>query len=305
MHIKHKRDISESPPVLLLDGGIVSLSVARSLGRKGIPVYTLNIPQNHARFSKYSNRLQFTGKNIEDWVQWLSGDALEQIRGAVIFPCSDSTIEMVSRYREQLSDYYILPESNDDLMLAMLDKAETYKIADRIGIPAPKTWCVNSVEDLESIVPDIPFPCALKPRFSHEYRGRNILKKLFVVNNKEELFAEFKGDSGYTKSKSCDSSCRNNVVAIIQTSNSVKAKTFNLILSAAVPGAEFAPEILPILNSVLSNEKITSSEYKKIESKLRTALYSEYGINANNLSLDQMIEIIGDPAKLETERQAS
>lgn len=193
MHNKVNIKSSESPPVILLDGGIVSLSVARSLGSKGITVYALNIPQNHGRFSKYTTRIHFKGESIQDWVQWLSGDALEQIRGAVIFPCSDSTIEMVSRYREQLSDYYILPESNDDLMLAMLDKAETYKIADRIGIPAPKTWCVNSVEDLESIVPDIPFPCALKPRFSHEYRGRNILKKLFVVNNKEELFAEFKG----------------------------------------------------------------------------------------------------------------
>ena len=67
-------------------------------------------------------------------------------------------------------------------------RAETLTGADYYIRPDP-----NSVEDLESIVPDVPFPCALKPRFSHEYRGRNILKKLFVVNNKEELFAEFKG----------------------------------------------------------------------------------------------------------------
>ncbi|MCH8033929.1 MAG: hypothetical protein IH950_09275 [Bacteroidetes bacterium] len=192
MQIKHKRNISESPPVLLLDGGIVSLSVARSLGSKGIPVYTLNIPQNHGRFSKYSNRIQFAGENIEDWVQWLSGDALEQIRGAVIFPCSDSIIEMVSRYRMQLADHYILPEINDSLMLAMLDKAATSNIADKIGIPAPKTWCVNSVGELGDILPSLPFPCALKPRFSHEYRGRNFLKKLFIVKNQDELLSEFK-----------------------------------------------------------------------------------------------------------------
>jgi predicted ATP-grasp superfamily ATP-dependent carboligase len=76
MQIIDKRDISESPPVILLDGGVVSLSVARSLGNKGIPVYSLNIPQNYARFSKYSNRIQFTGESTEDWVQWLTSDAL-------------------------------------------------------------------------------------------------------------------------------------------------------------------------------------------------------------------------------------
>ncbi len=192
MQIRHKRDISESPPVLLLDGGVVSLSVARSLGNKGIPIYTLNIPQNYGRFSKYSNRIQFTGKCIEDWVHWLTSDALEQFRGAVIFPCSDNIIDMVSRYRMQLADHYILPESNDSLMLAMLDKAETYKIADKIGIPAPKTWCINSVEELEGIMSSLPYPCALKPRFSHEFRGRNFLKKLFIVKNQVELLSEFK-----------------------------------------------------------------------------------------------------------------
>ncbi len=193
MQIINKRNISESPPVLLIDGGVVSLSVARSLGNKGIPVYTLNIPQNLGRFSKYSTRIQYAGGNsIEDWVQWLTSKASEQIRGAVIFPVSDKIIEMVSRYRKQLSDHYILPEFNDSLMLAMLDKAETSKIADKIGIPAPKTWCINSAEEIEGIMSSLPYPCALKPRFSHEFTGRNFLKKLFIVKNQDELLSEFK-----------------------------------------------------------------------------------------------------------------
>jgi len=193
MHQNNRRKTFDSPPVLLLDGGIVSLSVARSLGSKGIPVYSLNIPQNFGRFSKYSQRIKFTGGTIEEWVKWLTGgDALEKISGAVIFPCSDYTIEMVARYRMQLADHYILPEINDSLMLAMLDKAETYKIADKIGIPAPKTWCVNSEKEIEAIMDSLPYPCALKPRFSHEFRGRNFLKKLFIVNNQDELLSEFK-----------------------------------------------------------------------------------------------------------------
>lgn len=192
MKLKRERNTSELPPVLLLDGGIVSLSVARSLGRKGIPVYSLNIPQNHSRYSKYSDRIQFTGENIEDWVQWLTSKALHQIPRAVIFPCSDYTIEMVSRYRAQLADHYILPETNDSLMLAMLDKAETYIIADKIGIPVPKTWLINSEGDLEDIISSLSFPCALKPRFSHEFRGRNFVKKLFIVKNQDELLSEYK-----------------------------------------------------------------------------------------------------------------
>jgi predicted ATP-grasp superfamily ATP-dependent carboligase len=77
-------------------------------------------------------------------------------------------------------------------MLAMLDKAETSNIADKIGIPAPKTWCINSEGEIEGIMSSLPYPCALKPRFSHEYKGRNFLKKLFIVKNQDELLSEFK-----------------------------------------------------------------------------------------------------------------
>ena len=190
--MKYQINNYESPPVLLLDGGVVSLSVARSLGSKGIPVYSLNIPQNHARFSRYSQKINFKAGKIEEWVQWLTSDALKQFRGGVIFPVSDQTIEMAAKYRSELGDFYILPEINDKLTLAMLDKAETYKIAKKIGIPAPQTWFINSMEEVERIKSTLPYPCALKPRFSHEFKGRNFLRKLFIVKNQDELVSEYR-----------------------------------------------------------------------------------------------------------------
>lgn len=179
------------PPVLLLDGGIIPLSVARSLGRQGIPVYAFNIPQNHARYSRYSKRISFTGDNQQVWMKWLTGEALPRYRGAVIFPCSDAVVEMVARHRAQLETDYLLPEANDDILLSMLDKAETYPLAEKIGIPIPETWIVNTRDDIEVILHSVPYPCALKPRYSHEFRGRQFLKKFFIVNNHDELLHEY------------------------------------------------------------------------------------------------------------------
>ncbi len=181
----------DTPPVILLDGGIVSLSVARSLGRRGIPVYALDIPQNHARFSRFSKRIPFRGDNVPAWVEWLTGEGLNQYRGAVIFPCSDDAVEMAARHRVELAEHYFLPEVKENLLLAMLDKAETYKLAEKIGVPAPKTWVVNDRKDIEAIIDRVPFPCALKPRYSHEFRGKQFMKKLFIVNSREELLREF------------------------------------------------------------------------------------------------------------------
>jgi len=191
MNFFSKNSKPDTPPVLLLDGGVISLSVARSLGSRGIPVYALDIPQNHARYSRYAKRISFTGDHIEAWVEWLTGKGLQQFRGAVIFPISDEVVEMTARYRNQLEKDYILPEVTDELLLAMLDKAETYRLADKIGVPAPATWVVNTREDIEIIKDEVPYPCALKPRFSHEFRGRQFMKKLFIVNNPDELLKEF------------------------------------------------------------------------------------------------------------------
>ena len=181
----------DTPPVLLLDGGIIPLSVARSLGRKGIPVYAIDIPQNYARYSRYSKRISFRGDNQQAWMTWLTGEALAQYRGAVIFPCSDAVVEMVARRRAQLETDYLLPEANDDILLAMLDKAETYPLAEKIGVPVPETWVVNTREDIEAIMHSVPYPCALKPRYSHEFRDRQFLKKIFIVNNQDELLREY------------------------------------------------------------------------------------------------------------------
>lgn len=186
-----KNNKLDSPPVLLFDGGTIPLSVARSLGRQGIPVYSLDIPENFARFSKYSKRIPFKENNIQAWVEWLTGKDSEPYRGAVIFPCSDYTMEMVARNRAQLEADYILPEANDTILLAMLDKAETYPLVKKSGVPIPETWIVRSREDIATIINQLSFPCALKPRFSHEFRGRQFINKLFIVNNKDELIHHF------------------------------------------------------------------------------------------------------------------
>jgi D-aspartate ligase len=186
-----KKNKLDTTPVLLFDGGIISLSVARSLGKRGIPVYSIDIPENHARFSRYSKRIPFKENNIQAWMEWLTGKDSEPYRGSVIFPCSDHIMEITARHRAQLATDYILPEANDDVLLAMLDKAKTYPLAKKSGVPIPQTWIVRTREDIETIINLVPFPCALKPRYSHEFRGRQFIKKLFIVNNKDELIHQF------------------------------------------------------------------------------------------------------------------
>jgi D-aspartate ligase len=187
-----KDEMGKRPPVLLLDGGIVSLAAARSLGKQGIRVYALDIAQNHARYSRYTRRVRFQEDNQQAWLEWLSGEGSRKYRGSVLLPCSDNVIELAARHRSQLERDYILPEGKNEVLLAMLDKAETYRLAEKAGIPAPKMWIVTTIDEVESIRASLPYPCALKPRFSHDFRGRETAKKIFIVHNHSELLRDFK-----------------------------------------------------------------------------------------------------------------
>ena len=181
----------DNPPVLTLGGGIVALSVARSLGSHGISVYALDVEQNHARYSRFCSRIPFKGGKPEAWLDWLTSEQSQSYRGAVIIPCSDEEVELLARHRSTLESDYLIPEANDEVLLAMLDKAETYPLAKKAGIPVPETWFLESREQIEAVMSELPFPCALKPRYSHEFRGHVFLKKLFLINDEAELLREF------------------------------------------------------------------------------------------------------------------
>ena len=60
-------------------------------------------------------------------------------------------------------------EANDDVLLAMLDKARTYELAREIGIEAPLSFNVHTQDDIAVALERISYPCALKPVHSHAF----------------------------------------------------------------------------------------------------------------------------------------
>ncbi len=192
MRTEAGRSAPKSPPAILLGGTANALSVAWSLAPRGIPVFALNDPDSHVRFSRYSRFVHVTGEgNVQErWRRWLMGPEGAALRGGVVLPCSDEALELVARHRPELESRYVVSEANDAVLLAMLDKEQTYAIARRLGVPAPSTWSVRTAEELEAILDDVPFPCSLKPRHSHLFQ-RHFGVKAFAASGKDELRAAF------------------------------------------------------------------------------------------------------------------
>jgi len=77
-----------------------------------------------------------------------------------------------------------------------LDKWETYVGALKAGIPVPSCWKIESRQDLQIALAEIPFPCLMKPIASHYWRKGNNwervgARKAIPVLSKEDLIREY------------------------------------------------------------------------------------------------------------------
>jgi predicted ATP-grasp superfamily ATP-dependent carboligase len=177
------------PPAVVLGGAANAVSLARSLGAAGVKVYALGTggldPVRHSRFATY---VPFGGADpVADWLGWLDRGPT----GAVLLPCNDDGVELVARNRARLVERGYRPvETNDEVALAMLDKARTYELARANGIATPATMSVADVSQLDAAASEIGFPCALKPASSHRF-ARHFTAKAFVVHDPVELAQAF------------------------------------------------------------------------------------------------------------------
>jgi D-aspartate ligase len=178
---------AETPPAVILGGGGTALPVARSLGRAGVPVYALGSQQDPVRFSRGCAKFVRLGRErgMQDrWLEWLRSAPV----GSVVLPCEDEGLELIARNRELLLELGLVPfEADDEVLLAMLDKHETYRLAAQIGIEAPLSFTVHTGDDIAVALERISYPCALKPVHSHEFVRHFGGMKAFIVHSDDEL----------------------------------------------------------------------------------------------------------------------
>jgi D-aspartate ligase len=178
-----------NPPAVILGGGGTALPVARSLGAAGVPVFALGSEVDSVRNSRGCTTFVRLGREPgmqERWLEWLRSAPV----GSVVLPCEDEGLELIARNREMLLDLGLIPfEADDDVLLAMLDKHETYRLAAELGIEAPLTFRVHTRDDIAIALERVSYPCALKPVHSHEFVRHFAGMKAFIVHSDLELRA--------------------------------------------------------------------------------------------------------------------
>lgn len=171
-------------PAVVLGGWENAVSVARTLWRAGVPVDALadsltDCPVRHSRARRRYVPRRPRETLEEQWLGWLAAETAP----AVLLPCSDEALEFIAHHRGELEAMGHRPiESDDNAVLAVLDKQAAYAIARAVGIPAPLTAMVSTLQELAAC--ELPFPCGVKPVHSHRFR------RLYPVEQKGGVLAD-------------------------------------------------------------------------------------------------------------------
>ena len=169
---------------------ITGLAVARSLGRRGVPIIGLDRDENgyglHSRYTTVSGRCPYPLEDERRFIDLLMeiGAALKQ--KAVLFPCLDEWVFAVARHAGELGEYFILPFSDIETVERILDKNLLYRKCEERGIPIPRTYYVGE-QSPEQIAKEISFPCIVKPALQREFTNEFGEKVLRAETRKDFL----------------------------------------------------------------------------------------------------------------------
>lgn len=169
------------------DDGI-ALTVIQSLGRAGASIVIGSKARKPiSTFSKYSKRhIQYP--DPEKFPEKFLDVILTEVKKEhfdVVLPLGDEGMMIISEHRDCFLPYSNIALPEHSSLLKARNKAETLKFAIEHGIPCPKTYFVNDIDDVRKIQGELTFPVIIKPTESSGSKG------LEYVIKKENLIDTF------------------------------------------------------------------------------------------------------------------
>jgi predicted ATP-grasp superfamily ATP-dependent carboligase len=173
--------------VIVLDPFTAGLAVARRMARLGARVTLFLEPAD--RWVAHTKHVETVVAPFADGQTWL--DELHRVAAdsgqAIVLPATDRSCNLLLRSAIQLLPENLLAfERSGHAHIALMDKEQADGIARRASVPVPWTASVKSMGELEAVADDAPWPCVVKPVFSHEWRERYGQARVFIASDVHE-----------------------------------------------------------------------------------------------------------------------
>jgi len=176
------------PGAIVVGGDYQGLGIIRSLGRRGIPTCVVDDERSIGKFSRYATHSLHVQEDLRDPAAVVNATlgAVERfgLDGWVLFPTRDEHVATFSVERERLAEVLRVPTPPWEVTRWACDKRNTYTKAEELGIPTPRTWRLDGVEEVERVEGEAPWAIkpAIKDNFVHETK-----EKAWRADSREQL----------------------------------------------------------------------------------------------------------------------
>ena len=154
------------PPAIIIGlDSMQGLQVARILRDRGVSVVGISRHAGHyANRTRTCERIVYSATGGGELTRTLLDLADHIPMPAVLIPCQDKTVLVVSDDRDQLAAAgYLFRLPDADTVRRLVDKATFSDYARSIGLSIPVSHRVSSRADLEAAAVDLPYPAVIKP----------------------------------------------------------------------------------------------------------------------------------------------
>jgi predicted ATP-grasp superfamily ATP-dependent carboligase len=184
------------PAVLVLvpPTWIGALGAMRTLGRLGVPVYSLahestSIP-NASRWCRGVIQAGNDGRPLGD-----PGKLLDELaragqrlgRGTILIAGTDEWATFLAEHGDALADWYNFPRPPLHVVEGLASKEGMYRLATEHGMPTPRISVPRSADDVERAATALSYPILVKPVHSRPhvtYKG--------IAGDSRELLAHYR-----------------------------------------------------------------------------------------------------------------
>jgi len=184
---------TKTPAIVIGLDCVTGLQTARILAQHQVPVIAIaNDPNSSFCRTKVCERILSADTANNELIELLVALGPKLSSKAVLFPCSDASVLLISRNREELKEWFHIALPEQEVVETLLDKVGFYRYAQKIELRVPRTFIINSSADLSLALNELTFPCILKPPLKSTLWERNCPLKVLKFLDAESLQQAYK-----------------------------------------------------------------------------------------------------------------
>jgi predicted ATP-grasp superfamily ATP-dependent carboligase len=170
---------------------LVGLQTARILARRGISVvgFATRPWEFGAKTRLVKRRIDV--KSSADLVPALIEFGKTLDRRAILVPCTDELVLMVSRNRAGLDPYFVYSLPEPDVVEMLTDKEQFFRFALREKLPIPKTFLVTTPAEALEASASLRYPCILKPSLKSMEWWNMFHRKALILDDPAAFMAAY------------------------------------------------------------------------------------------------------------------